>query len=51
MAINDRTIKKIKSIAFVSNTKEDEDQGESLSDVITLVGRNFNKALRRLDKK
>lgn len=34
--------KKNKSIAFVSNIKEDEDQNESLLDVITLIGRKFN---------
>lgn len=53
MVINDRTKKQNKSIAFVSNTKEDENQcekdtEESLSYVIVLVGRNFNKALKIL---
>lgn len=52
MVINGRYAKKKKSITFVSNIEEDEDQGEeSLLDVIALVGRNFNKALRRLDRK
>lgn len=54
MAINGRIEKKTKSIVFVSNTKEDDDQcekdtEESLSDAIALVGRNFNKAFKRLD--
>lgn len=48
MAINDRTKNKNNSIAFVSNTEEDWDQGEKLSDVIALVGKKFNKALKRL---
>lgn len=52
MEINDRTEKKKKKeCAFVSNTEEDEDQGESLSDSIALVGIKFNKALRRMEKK
>lgn len=52
MAINDRSEKKNKSISFVSNIEEDENQGEeSLSDVITFVRRKFNKALRWLDRK
>lgn len=52
MALNDMYEKKNKSINFVSNTEENEDQGEeSLSGAIALVGRKFNKALRRLDRK
>lgn len=52
MAINDRSEKKNKSIDFVSNTGEDEDQGEEiLLDDIVHVERKFNKALRRLDRK
>lgn len=52
MAINDRSEKKKKSIAFASNTEEDEDQGEeNLSDVLALVGRKFYEALKRLDSK
>lgn len=51
MALNDRSEKKNKSITSMSNTKDLEDQGgESLLEAITLVGRKFNKALRRLDK-
>lgn len=50
MTINDRTEKKNKSIAFVFNTEEEEDQyekdtEESLSDAIALVGIKFNKSL------
>lgn len=50
IAISDRSEKKNKSIAFVSNTEEDEDQDESLSDAITLIRRNFKKSLRILDR-
>lgn len=47
--------KKNKGVAFVSNSQEDEDQGdkdteENMSDVIAYVGRKFNKALKNLDK-
>lgn len=46
---------KNKSIAFVSNTWENEDQcekgiEESISDAISLLGIKFNKSLKRLDK-
>lgn len=54
MAINDNSEKNNKSITFISNTKEDKYQGESeesLSGATTLVGRKFNKSLRRLDRK
>lgn len=56
MAINDRYENKNMSIKFVSNTEENEDQcekdtGKSLPDVISLLGRKFNKALKRLRKR
>lgn len=50
ISIRDKFEKKNKSITFISNTEEDEDQGERLSYAITLIGRNFIKYLRRLDK-
>ena len=55
MALNDRPAKKNKSVAFVSNTEEDDDQGEKdvgeiFSEALALLGRKFNKALKRLDK-
>lgn len=40
---------KNKSIIFVSNTGEDRDNGESLSDAIALIGIKFNKSLIRMD--
>lgn len=54
MAISERHEKKNKSIAFLSNTKENEDQcektpEESLLDAIALLGSKFNKALMSLD--
>lgn len=53
MEINDRIEQKNKSIVFVSNTEEDENQGESeesISNVISLIGRKLNKFLKILDK-
>ncbi|MCI19135.1 gag-protease polyprotein, partial [Trifolium medium] len=53
--IKNREEKKSKSIAFVSNAGDEETQGdeetdESISDAIVLLGRQFNKVLRRMDK-
>ena len=51
MNLNDISEKKNKSITFVSNTEENEDQSEeTFLEVITLVGGKFNQALRRLDR-
>ncbi|MCI76386.1 hypothetical protein A2U01_0097656, partial [Trifolium medium] len=43
-------------IAFVSNTDEDDvksnlDTDESLSDVVELLGRQFNKILKSMDRR
>ncbi|XP_057444286.1 uncharacterized protein LOC130736472 [Lotus japonicus] len=48
--------KRNKSIALVSSTDLDEDMsdnetGESISEAIALLGRKFNKVLKRLDKR
>lgn len=52
MTLNDRFEKKNKSIAIVSNTEEDEDQGgEIFSEAIDLVGRKFNDDFKKLDGK
>lgn len=54
MGINDRVENKNKSITFVSNTKQDEDQcdiEEIISDDIAHIGRKFNKALKILDRR
>ena len=51
MTLNDRSEKKNKSIAFVSNTEE-EDEGSKMelagefSDALALVGRKLNKAFK-----
>ena len=55
MAINDRSEKKNKSIAFIFNTEENEvqcemDTKESISDAIVLLGIEFNKVLNRWNK-
>jgi hypothetical protein len=55
LAINDRYEKKKKSIAFVSNTNEEDVQcemetDESISDAIVRLGREFNKVLEMTDK-
>ncbi|GAU49082.1 hypothetical protein TSUD_406880 [Trifolium subterraneum] len=55
-SVNERLEKKNKSIAFVSNT-EDEDlesdmeSTDSVSEVIVLLGRQFNKVLKRMDRR
>lgn len=56
VAVNDRAEKKNKSIAFVSNTEDDEvqsnaDSEESISEAIALLGKQFNKVLRRMDRR
>lgn len=52
VALNDRSEKKNKSINFMPNIEEDEDQGgESFSEDIALVGRKFNNSLKKLDKR
>jgi hypothetical protein len=56
LAINDRSEKKNKSIAFVSNTNVEEMQcemetDESILDAIVLLGRQFNKVLKKMDKR
>jgi hypothetical protein len=55
LAINDRSEKKNKSIAFVSNTNVEEMQcemetDESILDAIVLLGRQFNKVLKKMDR-
>lgn len=45
-----------KGVAFVSNSQECEDQDEknteeSMADTIALIGRNFNKALRIMERR
>lgn len=53
LGINDRSEKKSKSIALVSNTDEecDLDTDEGLSNAIVLLGRQFNKVMKRVNLK
>ncbi|CAJ2662359.1 unnamed protein product [Trifolium pratense] len=50
-----RKEKKNKSLAFASNTGEDEESDlesdESLSEAMVLLGRQFNRIMKRMDKK
>src|ERR1044072_4154436 len=54
MTFNDKPDKKNKCVSFVSNTEEDDDQSEmdtreNFLEALDLLGRKFNKALKRLD--
>ncbi|XP_057445983.1 uncharacterized protein LOC130738093 [Lotus japonicus] len=55
MSLNERSDKKNKSIAFVSNAEDDDasekESDENLSEAITLLGRKFNKVMRRFERK
>ena len=56
MTLNNRSEKKNKSIAFMSNTEE-EDEGSEMdfagefSEALALLGRKFNKAFKKIDRK
>ncbi|XP_050888765.1 uncharacterized protein LOC127093915 [Lathyrus oleraceus] len=54
--LSDRSEKKNKSITFVSNTEDEENQcdldiDEGISNAIVLLGRQFNKVLKGMDRK
>ncbi|GAU10383.1 hypothetical protein TSUD_419050, partial [Trifolium subterraneum] len=51
-SVNERIERKNKSIAFVSNAAEEDEQdsGEIFSEAIVMLGRQFNKILRKADK-
>ncbi|KAK2417316.1 putative mitochondrial protein [Trifolium repens] len=54
--LDERGDKKNKSIAFVSNTEEEDNQSEdgeedSIADAIAMLGRQFNKVLKRVDRR
>lgn len=56
LAISDRSEKKKKSITFVSNTNNEEVQcdmksNEGISEAILLLRKQFNKVLKRMDRK
>ncbi|CAJ2639582.1 unnamed protein product [Trifolium pratense] len=56
VATNEKMDKKNKSIAFVSNAEEedqlsDTESEQSISDAMVLLGKQFNKVLKRMDKR
>src|ERR1044072_3536068 len=56
LSFNDKTDKKSKSIAFVSNTDEGDDESESdiageFSEALALLGRKFNRAFKKFDRR
>lgn len=53
LGMSDRSEKKSKSITLVSNTDEgcDMDTDEELSNAIVLLGRQFNKVMKRVNMK
>jgi hypothetical protein len=56
IAINERTDKKAKSIAFVTNANSEESQAnvdteESITDALVLLGRQFNKVMKCVDRR
>jgi uncharacterized FlaG/YvyC family protein len=54
VAINERTDKKAKSIAFATNADDEESQEdpeESISEALVLLGKQFNKLIKRVDKR
>jgi hypothetical protein len=56
LVINEKTDKKVKSIAFVTNADDEETQGdpdseESITEALVLVGKQFNKMIKRVDRR
>ena len=56
LTLNKRSDKKHKSIAFISNTEEGDDQsvsefGEEFTEALALLGRKFNNAFKRFDRR
>src|ERR1044072_3569550 len=56
LTLNERSDKKSKSIAFVSNTEEVDDESEvdlagEFTEALDLLGRNFNKAFKKFDRR
>ena len=54
LKLSGKSEKKNKSIAFVSNTDEGDDEdyeGENLSDALAMLAKKFNRALRKIDKR
>lgn len=56
LGLSDRTEKKSKNLAFVSNDEGEEDEydldtDEGLTNAVVLLGKQFNKVLNRMDKR
>lgn len=56
LGINDRTKNKTKSITFVSNIEDEQNQcdldiNKGMTNVVVILGRQFNKVLKRIDRK
>ncbi|MCH92223.1 gag-pol polyprotein, partial [Trifolium medium] len=56
LGVSERSEKKNKSITFVSNVDDEEEQSdmetdESISEAIVLLGRQFNKILMKVDRR
>ena len=53
LGLNDGVERKTKSIAFMSNTEEDKSQegDEDLVNEVAMLGRQFNKLLKKMDVK
>ena len=56
LGLSERTEKKIKNLAFVANDEGEEDQydlntDEGLTNAVVLLGKQFNKVLRKMDRR
>jgi hypothetical protein len=57
ISINERGDKKNKSVAFISNDEDDEESQaagegeESIADALALIGKQFGRVLRRVDRR
>ncbi|KAK2436692.1 secreted RxLR effector protein [Trifolium repens] len=56
LTLNERGDKKSKSVAFISNDDEEESQtaveeDENISDALALIGKQFGRVLRRVDRR
>ena len=56
LVVDNRTEKKVKDIAFTTNTSEEDGPGEvvddeNLSENLVLLGRQFNKILKQVNKR
>jgi hypothetical protein len=51
MSIGDRSDKKNKSVAFISNNDDGDSQGDFDSEALAMIGKQFKQALRRFDRR